>query len=152
VKLKHADTTERIIGVFFEVYRELGHGYLESVYERAMAIAVAQAGLAVQLQYAIPVWFRGQQVGAFTADLLVDDAVLVELKSARTLESAHEAQLLNYLRATTIEVGLLLNFGPEPQFKRLAFDNDRKTRWIAGADSTSTHPPRSSASVRGSNS
>lgn len=123
---KNREVTEKIIGVFFEVYNELGHGFLESVYEQAMVIALGQAGLAVKVQVPIAVYFRGRPVGDFKADLLVEDAVLVELKAARALEASHEAQLLNYLRGTAIEVGLLLNFGPKPEFKRMVFDNERK--------------------------
>ncbi len=123
---KHQDISKKIIGAFYEVYNELGHGFLESVYEPAMVIALAQAGLTVNVQVPIAVYFRGRQVGDFKADILVNNAVLVELKAVKTLDSAHEAQLLNYLRGTLIEVGLLLNFGPRPEFKRLAFDNERK--------------------------
>ena len=89
-------------------------------------IALTAAGLRVQREAPITVWFRGQQIGEFSADLLVEESVIVELKAVKTFEPAHEAQLLNYLRATEIEVGLLLNFGPKPQIKRLAFDNTRK--------------------------
>ena len=131
--LKHRELTDKIIGVFYDVYNELGHGFLESVYEAAMAIALAETGLDVERQHPIPVWFRGQQVGDFRADVLVQKAVILELKAGRALEPSHEAQLLNYLRATPIEVGLLLNFGPQPQFKRLAFPNDRKTSPITAA-------------------
>lgn len=123
---KHRDLTELILRVFFEVYNEQGFGYLESVYERAMAIALEQAGLKVRRQVPITVYFRGQVVGEFIADLLVDDRVLLELKAARAIDSAHEAQTLNYLRATPIEVALLLNFGPKPEFRRFAFENSRK--------------------------
>jgi GxxExxY protein len=126
--LKHQELTHKIIGVFYEVYNELGYGFLESVYEKALAVALAQAGLRVERQLPIPVWFRGHQVGDFAADLLVEQAVLLELKAAREFDSSHEAQLLNYLRATSIEVGPLLNFGPKPQFKRIVFDNERKSR------------------------
>jgi GxxExxY protein len=124
--MKHQEVTEKIIKVFYEVYNELGHGFLESVYEQAMAIALKQTGLAVSQQTPITVHFRGHLVGDFRADLLVQQTVIVELKSARAIESAHEAQLLNYLRATEIEVGLVMNFGPKPEFKRLIFDNERK--------------------------
>jgi GxxExxY protein len=124
--LKHKELTDTIIGVFFEVYNELGHGFLESVYEKAFEVALTAKGLDVCCQIAVPVWFRGHKVGDFTADVLVERTVLLELKAARTLDSAHEAQLLNYLRATEIEVGLLFNFGVKPEFKRLAFDNSRK--------------------------
>src|SRR2546426_12311986 len=125
--LKHKELTETIIGVFYEVYNELGHGFLESVYERAFEVALTSKGLNVLRQIQVPVWFRGQKVGDFVADVLVNKSVLLELKAARTLDSAHEAQLLNYLRATEIEVGMLLNFGLKPQFKRLIFDNPRKS-------------------------
>jgi len=124
--LKHKELTETIIGVFFEVYNELGHGFLESVYERAFEIALTAKGINVLRQIQVPVSFRGQSVGDFVADMLVERSVLLELKAARTLDAAHEAQLLNYLRATEIEVGLLFNFGIKPEFRRLAFDNSRK--------------------------
>ncbi len=124
--LKHSEITDKIIKVFFEVYNELGHGFLESVYERSLEVALTSLGLKVCRQIQIPVWFRGQRVGDFTADMLVADCVLLELKAARALDSSHQAQLLNYLRATEIEVGLVLNFGLKPEFKRLIFDNPRK--------------------------
>jgi GxxExxY protein len=123
---KHKEITEKIIGVFYEVYNELGHGFLESVYEKSLEVALTSLGLRVCRQIEIPVSFRGQRVGIFTADVLVEDCVLLELKAARALDSTHQAQLLNYLRATEIEVGLLLNFGLKPEFKRLIFDNPRK--------------------------
>jgi GxxExxY protein len=123
---KHKEITDKIIGAFYEVYNELGHGFLESVYERSLEIALDSSHLKVCRQIQIPVWFRGKPVGDFTADMLVEDCVLLELKAARALDSSHQAQLLNYLRATEIEVGLLLNFGLRPEFKRLIFDNPRK--------------------------
>ena len=123
---KHQELTRKIIGVFYDVYNELGHGFLESVYQAAMLIALSEAGLRVETQVPIAVYFRGNRVGDFRADLMVESAVLLELKAARALDPSHEAQLLNYLRATEIEVGLLLNFGVKPEFKRLAFDNERK--------------------------
>jgi GxxExxY protein len=89
-------------------------------------IAFQQAGLAANRQVPLPVWFRGHKVGEFRADMLVENSVLLELKSARSLEPAHEAQLLHYLKSTEVEVGMLLNFGVRPQFRRLIFDNDRK--------------------------
>jgi hypothetical protein len=106
--LKHRELTEKIIGVFYDVYNELGHGFLETIYEQALAIALAQ------------------QVGDFRADMRVDGKVLLEIKAARAIDQAHEKQLLNYLRATDIEVGLLLNFGVKPQFRRLVYENERK--------------------------
>ena len=124
--LKHSDLTEKIIGVFYDVYNELGHGFLESTYAEALAGALEESGLSIVREVPVPVWFRGTKVGQYYADLIVEDVVFLELKAARALESAHEAQLLHYLRATEIEVGLLLNFGLRPQFRRVLFDNERK--------------------------
>ena len=124
--LKHRQLTEKIIGTFYDVYNELGHGFIESVYEKSLAIALREEGFEVFQQVAIPVWFRGIQVGDFDADLMIEQTVIAELKSARSIDPAHVAQLLNYLKATEIEVGLLLNFGPKPELKRLVFENSRK--------------------------
>jgi GxxExxY protein len=124
--LKHSELTDRIIGVFYDVYNELGHGFLESTYAEAMVMALKESGLMAAREVPVPVWFRENKVGQYFADLLVSNAVLLELKAARTLDRAHEAQLLHDLRATEIEVGLLLNFGIRPQFHRLLFDNERK--------------------------
>jgi GxxExxY protein len=126
-KLKHAELTEKIIGIYYDVYNEIGHGFLESVYSNCMNIALTQAGFQVQREVLIPVLFRSQNVGKFKADLLVDNLILLELKAERTLDRSHDAQLLNYLRATALEVGLLLNFGAvKPQFRRLVFENENK--------------------------
>lgn len=126
-EMKHRDLTRVVIGTFFEVYNELGHGFLESVYQNSLHIALEAKGLRVCCKIDVPVWFRGKQVGNFEADVLVDNCLLLELEAVRSLDSAHQAQLLNYLRATDIEVGLLLNFGLKPDFKRMVFDNSRKT-------------------------
>ena len=126
IGLQHGELTEKIIGVFYDVYNELGYGFLESVYEESLVIVLLETCLKVERQLAIPVWFRGHQVGQFRGDILVEGKVLLELKSTRTLEAAHEAQLLHYLKSTEIEIGLLLNFGSRPQFRRLLFDNQRK--------------------------
>jgi GxxExxY protein len=123
---KHQELTQVIIQVFYEVYNELGHGFLESVYQEAMLIALRQKGMTVEAQRPLPVWFRGGKIGDFRPDLIVGDAVVVELKAARALEPVHEAQLLNYLRASELEVGLLLNFGPAPKIKRMVFANEKK--------------------------
>jgi|SRR5215213_772425 len=128
--LKHGLLTDQILGVFYDVYNELGHGFLESVYHRSLVLALESAGLKVASRVSIPVWFRGHQVGNFEADVLVENRVLLELKAARSLDSSHRAQLMNYLRATEIEVGLLLNFGERPEFKRVVFDNLKKQRAI----------------------
>jgi GxxExxY protein len=124
--MKYQDVTEKIIGVFYEVYNELGHGFLESVYEQAMMIALSEAGLHVDRQLPINVHFRGQVVGEFRADIVVNNQVIVEIKAARAIESAYEAQIMHYLRATDVEIGLLMNFGPKPEFKRFIYDNERK--------------------------
>jgi GxxExxY protein len=126
-QFRHHELTKIIIGVFFQVYNELGHGFIESVYENALCIALREKGLEVYQQIASPVWFRGQKVGDFNADVMVNKIILLELKVARSIEQSHVAQLLNYLKATPIEVGLLLNFGPRPEFKRVVFGNDRKS-------------------------
>ncbi len=123
---RHKDTTELIIKAFYTVYNTLGYGFLEKVYEKAMMIELNGFGLRAIPQAPIQVWYKGQVVGDYYADLLVNDQIIVELKSVRTLASEHEAQLLNYLKATTYEVGLLLNFGPKPQIKRKIYDNERK--------------------------
>lgn len=128
--LKHGLITDQILHVFYDVYNELGHGFLESVYQRALVVALESAGLKVLGRVEIPVWFRGYQVGNFVGDVLVENCVLLELKAARMLDSSHRAQLMNYLRATEIEVGLLLNFGEKPEFKRVIFDNLKKQRVI----------------------
>jgi hypothetical protein len=124
--LKHGLITDKILAVFYEVYNELGYGFLESVYHRSLVLALKSVGLNVSSKVPIPVWFRGTRVGRFEADILVEGCVLLELKAARMLDSSHRAQLLNYLRATEIEAGLLLNFGEKPEFKRVIFDNLKK--------------------------
>jgi GxxExxY protein len=119
--LRFSLLTEKIIGLFYDVYNELGYGFLESVYEQALLIALRQAGLDVEAQVEIPVRFRGLEVGNYKADLQVDRKVLIELKAARSLEKAHGAQILNYLKATNIEVGLLLNFGEPAAISSFCF-------------------------------
>ena len=126
--LKHRDLTEKLIGIFFEVYNELGHGFLESVYEQAFAVSLAEKQIFFERQVAVPVWYHGQKIGDFRADLLVDRKVIVELKVGRAIEPAWEKQVLNYLRATEIEVGILFNFGPRAEFKRYVFENETKIR------------------------
>lgn len=124
--LKHGELTEKLIGIFFAIHNELGHGFLESVYEQAFSVVLAENGIFFEKQIAVPVWFHGNQIGEFRVDLLVDRKVILELKTGRDIDPAWEKQLLNYLRATDIEVGLLLNFGPTAQFRRYVFENERK--------------------------
>jgi GxxExxY protein len=128
-RFKHAELTEQIIGVFYEVYNELGTGFLERLYQEAMALVLRSKGIEAQCKVPVPAWFRGVKIGSYEADLIVGGQVLVELKAGKALDSSHEAQLLNYLRSTELEVGLLFKFGPRPQVKRFAFENERK--WIS---------------------
>jgi GxxExxY protein len=123
---KHSELSEAIIGVFYEVYNELGYGFLESVYRNSLQLALLAKGLRVEAEVAVPVFFRGKNVGDFRADMVINGCLLLELKTAEAIVIAHEAQLLNYLRATNLEVGLILNFGPKAQVRRLAYDNTRK--------------------------
>lgn len=125
-KLLHRETTKVIIEAFYVVYNELGYGFLERVYENALSYELTKRGLSVQAQLPINVYYNGQLVGEYFADLVVDNKVIVELKAAESLSDGHKAQLLNYLKATDIEVGLLVNFGSEPQFIRRVFLNTRK--------------------------
>ena len=129
-ELRYAELTNKVIGAFYDVYNELGHGFLESVYRQAMQLALMELGLRVESERPMVVFFRGKAVGEFRADLVVEDTLVLELKATRSLDPSHEAQLLNYLRATRMEVGLLLNFGERPEFKRLLYDNERKARRI----------------------
>jgi GxxExxY protein len=122
----HAEITDKILKAFFHVYNTLGYGFLEKVYENALAMTLRKWGLDVIQQHPISVYFEGIRVGEYFADVIVVERVIVELKAAEGLCEAHEAQLLNYLKATDIEVGLLLNFGPKAQFKRKFFTNDKK--------------------------
>ena len=125
--------TERIIAVFYEIYNELGFGFVESVYCRAMGIALSQNGLAVASEVAIPVAFRGELIGSFRADLVVARRVVRELKIADHIAKPHEAQLTHYLRASNYEVGLILNFGESPRFRRIEFLNERKRKFVGSA-------------------
>jgi GxxExxY protein len=122
----HSDVTRKIIGAAQRVHRQLGFGFLEKVYENALAIEVAESGLVVVQSAPIQVHYRERLVGIFEADLLVDDKVIAELKAVEHLSEVHEVQLVNYLRATRIEVGLLINFGQKFEIKRRILTNDRK--------------------------
>ena len=119
--LMHRRVSKQVIGAFFDVYNELGHGFLESVYEGALAIRLHECGLRVERQAPVAVRFHNHVVGEFRTDLLVEDYLLVEIKAARSLVDAHDAQLLNYLKATGLRVGLLLNFGSRAEFRRRVF-------------------------------
>jgi GxxExxY protein len=119
--LKYKDVTDGIINAFYHVNNALGYGFLEKVYENALSHELRQRGFAVTAQTPITVWYKGVAVGEYFADLVVNQCVIVELKCCASLMPAHEAQLINYLKATGIEVGLLLNFGPRSQVKRKVF-------------------------------
>lgn len=120
------ELTDGILKVFYQVYNELGHGFLETVYARAMGVALEQAGFSVASEVMIPVSFRGILVGSYRADLIVNGKVLLEFKTADQISKAHEAQLMHYLRATPLEVGLVLSFGDTPKLRRAEFLNERK--------------------------
>ena len=122
----HSQITEKIIKAFYEVNNTLGFGFLEKVYENAMVITLRKNGFYVQQQKSIKVYYEKEEVGNYYADLLVNDLVIIELKAAESLCEEHEAQLINYLKATNIEVGLLLNFGRKTEFKRKIFSNNKK--------------------------
>jgi len=124
--LLHGDVTDRILQAAFRVHNELGHGFLENVYENALAYELRHMGIDVAQQDRVQVYYCGQLVGDYFADLVVDQKVIVELKAVKSLASEHEAQLLNYLRATAFEVGLLINFGTSLKFERKIMTNDRK--------------------------
>ncbi|GIK42708.1 MAG: hypothetical protein BroJett011_65410 [Chloroflexota bacterium] len=124
----HKEITDTIINAFYTIYNTLGYGFLEKVYENSLAYELSKRGLQVRSQLPIQVYYDGQLMGEYFADLLVENCVIVEIKAVDSLHPQHSAQLLNYLKATDIEVGLLCNFGPKPEFIRKIFTNDRKQR------------------------
>lgn len=125
---KHSEVTSIIIKSFYKVYNTLGYGFLEKVYENAMLLEMRKLGLICSGQIPIDVFYEGERVGNYYADIIVENCVILELKAAEMLMPEHEAQLTNYLKATNIEVGLLLNFGKEAQSKRKIFSNEYKQR------------------------
>lgn len=120
---KHTELTEQVIQLFYKVYNALGHGFLEKVYENAMFHELTSAGIQVKRQHPIIVFYDGIEVGNYYADLIVEGLVIVELKASESICGEHECQLINYLKATDVEVGLLLNFGKKPQVKRKVHSN-----------------------------
>ena len=126
MEFKYKEITEEIIKIFYKVYNRLGYGFLEKVYQNALMCEFEKAGISANTQLPINVVYDGKTIGEYFADILVDNSVIVEIKAVKSLLGEHEAQLLNYLRATNIEVGLLLNFGPKPEITRKAFNNNRK--------------------------
>ena len=126
----HSEITDLILKAFYKVYNILGYGFLEKVYENAMRIELTEMELNVLQQKKIKVFYEKNLVGDYFADLIVNQLVIIELKASENICEEHEAQLLNYLKATNIEVGLLLNFGKEPKFKRKLFTNDKKKKSV----------------------
>ena len=126
------ELTGQILKIFYKVYNSLGHGFLEQIYHNALIVELNAAGLRVETEKPIAVYYEGKIVGTFAADLVVEEKVILELKAKERIIEAHEAQLINYLRATNIEVGLLLNFGKTPDFKRKYFSNRNKK--LAGSE------------------
>ena len=125
VELIHGELTHRIIGVFYEVFRELGTGHLEKVYQRAMQIALNDVGISSRLEVPTTVYFRERRVGGYRSDLIVERRVILECKTADRIVDGHRAQLINYLKSTGYTVGLLLNFGRQPTFERVVFETLR---------------------------
>jgi len=123
---KHSDLTGKILGAFFQIHKEMGFGFSEKVYESALEILLMEIGLVPARQKEILVYYHGKVVGEYKADMIVNGVVLLEIKSVEKLIDAHDAQLLNYLKSTEIEVGLLLNFGRQAEFHRKIYDNSRK--------------------------
>lgn len=121
-----SDLTKVVIKAFYNVYNKLGYGFLEKVYEKSMMIELRKLGLEAVTQEKIAVYYENEKVGDYFADIVVENKIIVELKAAEGLAEEHEAQLVNYLKATKMEVGLLLNFGKTPQVKRKVFTNDLK--------------------------
>jgi GxxExxY protein len=122
----HKEITGKIIQAFYKVNNALGYGFMEKVYENAIAIELRKEGLTVSQQKKIKVYYDGQEVGHYETDLIVNELVIVEAKAKESLREELEAQLINYLKATKLEVGILLNFGKKPEFRRKIFSNDRK--------------------------
>ena len=126
MELLHEELTNAIIKTFYEVYNELGYGFLEKVYQNSLYLELKNKGYKVEAQKKILVYYKGVEVGEYFADLLVEDLIILELKAADCIVKDFENQILNYLRGTDCEVGLLLNFGKKPEFRRKIFENNRK--------------------------
>jgi GxxExxY protein len=121
---KHSELTEKIIKAFYKVYNTLGYGFLEKVYENALFIELESIGFNIKKQEPIKVYYEGKEVGVYFADLVVNDTIIIELKATEYLIEENESQLINYLNATEMEVGLLLNFGKKPEVKRKVYSNN----------------------------
>ena len=128
MNLLHKDTTDIILKSFYKVYNNLGYGFLEKVYENALLYELRNQGLDCEKQKPIKVYYEQIQVGEYYADIIVNECIILELKAAESIAEEHEFQLINYLKATEIEIGLVLNFGKNPQFKRKIFTNNKKNQ------------------------
>lgn len=126
MELLHKEITDKILRSFYTAYNQLGFGFLEKIYENAMIIELKKAGLSCVKQQSVRVHYEGTVVGDYFADIIVENCIILELKAAEGIAEEHEIQITNYLKATDKEIGLLLNFGKRPQFKRKIFTNDKK--------------------------
>lgn len=131
MEYQHSDITEKIIGAAYEVYNHLGYGFLEKIYENALCLELTRQGLAVQQQCSLQVGYKGEIVGEYIADMVVENKVIIEIKAVNNLDKSHEAQLINYLKSTGIEVGLLINFGPRIDIKRRIFNQCSSVQSVA---------------------
>ena len=122
------ELTGRIIQIFYRVYNALGYGFIEGIYHNALILELVYNGISVETEKPIAVYYGKKVVGTFSADLVVENKIILELKAKESLNAASEAQLVNYLRATDIELGFLLNFGKKPEFRRKYFSNEKKRR------------------------
>lgn len=132
--LMHGAVTRDIIGAFFEAYNELGPGYLEAVYQRALPVLLGERGLRAEVERPLVINFHGVVIGEYRVDLIVEECVVVECKVATKILPLHEAQLINYLKATGINVGLILNFGSQPSLRRMLLTEDRGKRAVVRAE------------------
>ncbi len=123
-RIKHVEITEKVINAFYKVYNTLGYGFLEKVYENALLIELRSMGMIVEQQRRVKVFYKGLVVGDYYADLFLEEKVIIELKAYEKINEQNEFQLINYLKATGIEVGLLMNFGKKPEFKRKVYSKD----------------------------
>lgn len=124
--LLHKELTDEILNAFYEVYNELGYGFLEKVYQNALFLELKDRGLKVTPQKRCPVYYKGKEVGDYFCDIIVNDLIILELKACEFILEDHELQLFNYLKATSIEIGFVLNFGKKPEFSRKVFSNSTK--------------------------
>lgn len=129
MELIHKELSDKVIKAFYKVYNELGYGFLEKVYQNALYLELTSMGIQAKRNYQIEVFYLRHKVGVYYADILVENKIILELKASENIVDAHECQLVNYLKATDLEIGLLLNFGRKPQLSRKIFSNVRKSHF-----------------------